>query len=155
MRAYRRLSLKLHPDKPGGSNAKFQELSKAYKCLKDTLPSGGLRSSLRAIAESPWSGQPGAGSLGISVGKHESRVPRGRCASARPTKLRSTLTQVPPARRADGTRCRTLWSPRPRKVRRTRAGGLNSPQQGFCDLRECTTPQTVFFDPQLNRTVFV
>lgn len=33
--AYRKLSLKLHPDKPGGSNAKFQELSKAYKCLKE------------------------------------------------------------------------------------------------------------------------
>jgi len=35
VRVYRRLSLKLHPDKPGGSNEKFQELSKAYKCLKD------------------------------------------------------------------------------------------------------------------------
>mmetsp|Transcript_28696 Transcript_28696/g.46203 ORF Transcript_28696/g.46203 Transcript_28696/m.46203 type:complete len:458 (+) Transcript_28696:85-1458(+) len=35
IRAYRKLSLKVHPDKPGGSNAKFQELSKAYKCLKD------------------------------------------------------------------------------------------------------------------------
>lgn len=35
VRVYRRLSLKLHPDKPGGSNEQFQELSRAYKCLKD------------------------------------------------------------------------------------------------------------------------
>lgn len=33
--AFRKLSLKYHPDKPGGSTAKFQELNKAYKCLKD------------------------------------------------------------------------------------------------------------------------
>mmetsp|Transcript_28440 Transcript_28440/g.51392 ORF Transcript_28440/g.51392 Transcript_28440/m.51392 type:complete len:439 (+) Transcript_28440:55-1371(+) len=35
VRAYRKRSLKLHPDKPGGCHEKFQELSKAYKCLKD------------------------------------------------------------------------------------------------------------------------
>jgi len=35
VRTYRSLSLKLHPDKPGGSTEKFQELSRAYKCLKD------------------------------------------------------------------------------------------------------------------------
>lgn len=34
-RAFRRLSLKLHPDKPGGSNEQFQELNKAYRCLKE------------------------------------------------------------------------------------------------------------------------
>lgn len=34
-RAFRKLSLKFHPDKVGGSTEKFQELSKAYKCLKD------------------------------------------------------------------------------------------------------------------------
>mmetsp|Transcript_101782 Transcript_101782/g.180484 ORF Transcript_101782/g.180484 Transcript_101782/m.180484 type:complete len:437 (+) Transcript_101782:54-1364(+) len=33
--AYRKLSLKYHPDKAGGSTEKFQELSKAYKCLKN------------------------------------------------------------------------------------------------------------------------
>lgn len=33
--AYRKLSLKLHPDKPGGSNERFQELNRAYKCLKN------------------------------------------------------------------------------------------------------------------------
>merc|ERR1712070_256202 len=33
--AYRKLSLKLHPDKVGGSSEKFQELNRAYKCLKD------------------------------------------------------------------------------------------------------------------------
>lgn len=35
VRSYRRLSLKLHPDKPGGSNEKFQALSRAYRCLSD------------------------------------------------------------------------------------------------------------------------
>jgi len=35
VRVYRKRSLKLHPDKPGGSNEQFQELNKAYKCLKD------------------------------------------------------------------------------------------------------------------------
>eukprot|EP00747_Dinoflagellata_sp_TGD_P182443 gnl/TRDRNA2_/TRDRNA2_36698_c0_seq1.p1 gnl/TRDRNA2_/TRDRNA2_36698_c0~~gnl/TRDRNA2_/TRDRNA2_36698_c0_seq1.p1 ORF type:complete len:449 (+),score=89.64 gnl/TRDRNA2_/TRDRNA2_36698_c0_seq1:45-1391(+) len=35
VRAFRKLSLKLHPDKAGGSTEKFQELNKAYKCLKD------------------------------------------------------------------------------------------------------------------------
>lgn len=35
IRAFRRLSLKLHPDKPGGSHERFQDLNKAYKCLKD------------------------------------------------------------------------------------------------------------------------
>eukprot|EP00927_Polykrikos_kofoidii_P011259 TRINITY_DN14763_c1_g1_i1.p1 TRINITY_DN14763_c1_g1~~TRINITY_DN14763_c1_g1_i1.p1 ORF type:complete len:376 (-),score=69.69 TRINITY_DN14763_c1_g1_i1:55-1182(-) len=34
-RAYRKLSLKIHPDKPGGSNEMFQKLSKAYRCLRD------------------------------------------------------------------------------------------------------------------------
>lgn len=34
-RAFRKLSLKFHPDKPGGSNEKFQELGQAYKCLRD------------------------------------------------------------------------------------------------------------------------
>ncbi|CAJ1400238.1 unnamed protein product [Effrenium voratum] len=29
------LSLKLHPDKPGGSNDRFQELSRAYSCLSN------------------------------------------------------------------------------------------------------------------------
>jgi len=33
IRAYRRLSLKLHPDKVGGSSERFQELSRAYSCL--------------------------------------------------------------------------------------------------------------------------
>jgi len=36
VRAFRRLSLKLHPDKPGGSHERFQELSKAYKCLRES-----------------------------------------------------------------------------------------------------------------------
>ncbi|CAE8588488.1 unnamed protein product [Polarella glacialis] len=35
VRAFRKLSLKFHPDKPGGSSEKFQEINKAYKCLKD------------------------------------------------------------------------------------------------------------------------
>lgn len=35
IRAFRKLSLKQHPDKPGGSTSKFQALSRAYKCLKD------------------------------------------------------------------------------------------------------------------------
>ena len=35
VRAYRKLSLRLHPDKPGGSNERFQELSQAYKCLSN------------------------------------------------------------------------------------------------------------------------
>lgn len=33
--AFRKLSLKYHPDKPGGCTEKFQELNKAYKCLKN------------------------------------------------------------------------------------------------------------------------
>lgn len=35
VRAYRKLSLRFHPDKPGGSNERFQELSKAYTCLSN------------------------------------------------------------------------------------------------------------------------
>ena len=35
VRAYRKLSLRIHPDKPGGSNERFQELSKAYTCLSN------------------------------------------------------------------------------------------------------------------------
>lgn len=35
IRAFRKLSLKMHPDKPGGSSQKFQDLNKAYKCLRD------------------------------------------------------------------------------------------------------------------------
>eukprot|EP00404_Azadinium_spinosum_P007461 CAMPEP_0180450170 /NCGR_PEP_ID=MMETSP1036_2-20121128/18101_1 /TAXON_ID=632150 /ORGANISM="Azadinium spinosum, Strain 3D9" /LENGTH=447 /DNA_ID=CAMNT_0022456603 /DNA_START=27 /DNA_END=1370 /DNA_ORIENTATION=- len=35
--AFRKLSLKYHPDKAGGSTEKFQELNKAYKCLKDEV----------------------------------------------------------------------------------------------------------------------
>jgi len=35
IRAFRKLSLSHHPDKAGGSTEKFQELSKAYKCLKN------------------------------------------------------------------------------------------------------------------------
>ena len=34
-KAYRKLSLKAHPDKPGGSKAKFLALNRAYKVLKD------------------------------------------------------------------------------------------------------------------------
>mmetsp|Transcript_105924 Transcript_105924/g.309812 ORF Transcript_105924/g.309812 Transcript_105924/m.309812 type:complete len:455 (-) Transcript_105924:206-1570(-) len=36
-RAFRKLSLRFHPDKPGGDKAKFQELNKAYKCLRDEV----------------------------------------------------------------------------------------------------------------------
>mmetsp|Transcript_9558 Transcript_9558/g.17747 ORF Transcript_9558/g.17747 Transcript_9558/m.17747 type:complete len:385 (-) Transcript_9558:131-1285(-) len=35
VRAYRRLSLRLHPDKPGGSSEQFQQLSRAYTCLSN------------------------------------------------------------------------------------------------------------------------
>jgi len=34
-RAYRKLSLRLHPDKPGGCTERFQDLTKAYACLRD------------------------------------------------------------------------------------------------------------------------
>ena len=34
-KAYRKLALKYHPDKPGGDQAKFQELNEAYETLSD------------------------------------------------------------------------------------------------------------------------
>lgn len=37
-RAYRRLSLKWHPDKPGGDAAKFQTIKEAYEKLRTEAP---------------------------------------------------------------------------------------------------------------------